>query len=54
MYSICNVHVRKNVLTLKWYTDRKFFGDGGGRGCWSPKIYYIVGGGGGYYFLEFM
>ena len=27
------------------YTDRKFFGDGGG--CWSPKIYYIVGGGGG-------
>ena len=32
----------ENVLTLKWYTDRKIFGDrggGGGEGCWSPKIF---------------
>jgi hypothetical protein len=29
--SICNVLVRKNFLTLKWYTDLNFFGDGGGK-----------------------
>jgi hypothetical protein len=30
--SICNVLVLKNFLTLKWYTDRNFFGDVGGGG----------------------
>ena len=31
--SSCNVLVRKIFLPLIWYTDRKFFGDGGGGGC---------------------
>jgi hypothetical protein len=31
-------YVQKIILPLKWYTDRKFFGDGGGGGR-SPKLF---------------
>jgi hypothetical protein len=40
MYSICNVHVRKNFLTLKWWVN-------GGEVVGWLEIYYIVGGGEG-------
>ena len=46
LYSICDVHVRENFLTLKWYSDRKFFGDGGGGVVGLRKfiILSVVGG----------
>ena len=42
----CHVLVRKNFWPLKWYTDRKIFGDGGGgvvhrKKIFSGKIFFI-------------